>query len=314
MSLERNQAIQNAGHKTHKGLTRFAWISIWAAISTIVLKTVAWWLTGSVGLMSDAIESLVNLAGGVMALWMLSVAAMPADEDHAFGHGKAEYFSSGVEGTLILLAAVSIMWAAVPRLFHPQALEGLGAGLLVSLAASGINLAVALHLLRAARRNGSITLEANAKHLLTDVWTSVGVLIALGLVTLTGWQWLDPVVAILVAANIIWTGVGIVNRSIGGLMDKALSKEEREAVDAILAGYSCAHISFHAILTRQAGAQKFVSMHVLVPGKWSVQQGHELLERIEADVRQALPQSIVFTHIEPREDPISFADERLERE
>lgn len=294
-------------------LTRYAWISIWAAVATILLKTGAWHLTGSVGLLSDAIESLVNLAGGIMALMMLRVAEQPADEDHAYGHGKAEYFSSGVEGSLILLAAGSIIWAAVPRILHPQALEAVGLGLAVSLFASLINLGVALLILRAGKKNGSITLEANAKHLMTDVWTSVGVIVAIGAVYLTGWLWLDPVVAILVAANIIWTGVGIVRRSISGLMDVALPSEERKAVDEVLTTYRNEEVSFHAVITRQAGARKFVSMHVLVPGDWTVQQGHELLERIEADIRGAITHSVVFTHIEPKDDPSSFADEKLER-
>ncbi len=294
-------------------LTRYAWISIWAAIATILLKTGAWWLTDSVGLLSDAIESLVNLAGGIMALMMLRIAEQPADEDHAYGHGKAEYFSSGVEGSLILLAAFSIIWAAVPRILHPKPLEAVGMGLLVSTLAALINLGVALWILRAAKKSGSITLEANAKHLLTDVWTSVGVLGAIGAVYFTGWLWLDPVVALLVAANIIWTGVGIVRRSVAGLMDQALPTAERKAVDDVLNTYRNDEVSFHAVISRQAGARKFVSMHVLVPGDWTVQQGHELLERIEADIRGAITHSVVFTHIEPKDDPVSFADEKLER-
>jgi len=294
-------------------LKKYAWVSIYAALVTIALKAVAWWLTGSVGLLSDAIESLVNLAGGVMALAMISIAEQPADDDHAYGHNKAEYFSSGVEGTLILLAAGSIAWTAIPRLMHPRALEEVGLGLLVSLAASVVNLLVALWILRAGRKAGSITLEANARHLLTDVWTSVGVIAGIGLVYATGALWLDAVVALLVAANIVWTGVGIVRRSVAGLMDKALPPEERKVVDAVLARYRDGEVDFHAVLTRQAGTRKFVSMHVLVPGDWSVQRGHELLERIEADVRESLPQSNVFTHLEPKDDPVSFADEKLER-
>jgi len=294
-------------------LTRFAWLSIITALATIVLKAVAYYVTGSVGLMSDAIESIVNLVGGVMALAMLTVAAQPADDDHAFGHSKAEYFSSGVEGALILLAAVSVAWAAIPRLFHPKPLEEVGVGLVVSLAASLINLIVALVILRAGKRANSITLQANAKHLLTDVWTSVGVLAAVGLVYYTGWLWLDPLIALLVAANIIWTGYGIVSESVGGLMDRALSPEERQLLDTTIEPYRKEGINFHAVITRRAGARKFVSMHVLVPGEWTVQRGHELLERIEADIRHALPFSIVFTHLEPNEDPASFEDEKLER-
>ncbi len=295
-------------------LARYAWISIAAAIATIGLKSVAYWLTGSVGLLSDAVESLVNLAGGIMALAMLKIAARPADEDHAFGHGKAEYFSSGVEGTLILVAAVSIGLAAVQRLLHPQPLEQVGIGLAVSVVASAINLGVALLLLRVARRRESITLEANAHHLLTDVWTSVGVLAGVGLVAMTDWEWLDPVVAILVAANIVWTGVGIVRRSVAGLMDRALKKEDLLLIEQVLTVFRGEGVQFHALQTRQAGARKFVSVHVLVPGGWTVQQGHELAERVEAEVRRALPSALVFTHLEPAEDPISWADEKLERE
>jgi cation diffusion facilitator family transporter len=295
-------------------LTRFAWISIAAAVLTIALKTAAYYLTGSVGLLSDAMESLVNLVGGFMALAMLTIAARPADEDHAYGHSKAEYFSSGVEGALILVAALSIAYAAVPRLMHPQQLEQVGVGLAVSVLASLINLAVALLLLRVGITHHSITLEANARHLLTDVWTSVGVLVGVAAVVLTGWLWLDPVVALLVAANIVWTGAHIVWRSISGLMDLALPAEDLATVRRVLDTYRSEEVQFHALLTRQAGARKFVSTHVLVPGAWTVQHGHELLEKIEQDIRAALPNSTVFTHLESLDDPASWADERLDRE
>lgn len=294
-------------------LTRFAWISIAAAVVTIVLKTAAYYLTGSVGLLSDAIESLVNLVGGIMALAMLTIAARPADEDHAYGHSKAEYFSSGVEGSLILVAALSIAYTAVTRLLHPQALEQVGIGLAVSVVASLINLGVALVLLRAGKKNHSITLEANAHHLLTDVWTSVGVLLGVGAVVFTGWQWMDPVVALLVAANIVWTGSRIVWRSISGLMDLALPPAELAAVRGVLDSYQNEEVQFHALLTRQAGARKFVSVHVLVPGSWTVHQGHALLERIEESIRRALPNSSVFTHLESLEDPSSWEDQGLDR-
>ena len=294
-------------------LSKYAKLSIATALATIVLKTAAYFITGSVGLLSDAVESLVNLAGGIMALSMLRIAARPADEDHAFGHGKAEYFSSGVEGMLILLAAVSIAWAAIPRLYHPQQLEGVGLGLGVSALASVINLVSALWILRAGRKHGSITLEANAKHLLTDVWTSVGVIVAVALVALTGWQWLDPVVALLVAANIIWAGVEIVRRSVSGLMDPTLNAEERRRVEEVLAKHKQDGIGFHAVMTRQAGMQKFVSFHVLVHGEWTVQRGHELVDLIEDEIRAAIPNCHVITHLEPAEDPRSFDDERLER-
>ncbi|MFT3783412.1 MAG: cation diffusion facilitator family transporter [Nibricoccus sp.] len=294
-------------------LTRFAWISIGASVLTIVLKTAAYKLTGSVGLLSDAIESLVNLAGGVMALMMLKIAARPADDEHAYGHNKAEYFSSGVEGTLILLAAASIGWAAYGRIMNPKPLQDVGAGLVVSLAASVINLATALVMIGVGRKRNSITLEANGRHLMTDVWTSVGVLVAIGAVALTGWTLLDPIVAMLVAANIVWTGVKIVRRSVAGLMDAALPSADLEKVRSLLAVHEAAGIQFHALRTRQAGVRKFIAVDVLVPGAWSVQQGHDFLETIEAEIREAIADSTVFTHLEPIEDPISWADEKLDR-
>ena len=294
-------------------LTRFAWLSIAAALVTIVLKTVAYFLTDSVGLLSDAIESLVNLAGGIMALLMLRIAARPADDDHAYGHGKSEYFSSGVEGTLILLAAASIAYAAVTRLLHPKPLEQVGIGLAVSAVASLINLVVALIILRAGRRHNSITLEANAHHLMTDVWTSVGVVAAIGAVALTGWMWLDPVVAMLVAANIVWTGVGIVRRSVAGLMDAAIPPADLEKVRTVFKFHETAGVQFHNLRTRQAGARKFITTDVLVPGAWTVKQGHDLVELIEDDIRHAVPDSTVFTHLEPVEDPSSWADSSLDR-
>ena len=294
-------------------LTRFAWISIAAALVTMGLKTAAYLETGSVGLLSDAIESLVNLFGGLMALTMLTVAARPPDEDHAYGHGKAEYFSSGVEGTLISIAAVSIGVTAVLRRLAPRPLEAIGLGLAISVVASLVNLGVALLLLRAARQHDSITLEANAYHLLTDVWTSVGVVVGVGAVALTRWEWLDPVVALVVAANIIWTGVKIVRRSVAGLMDKAIAAEDVAAVQRVLDVFRRDGVQFHALITRQAGAQKFVSVHVLVPGDWTVRRGHQLLEQIEADIRRTVPGALMFTHLEPLDDPASWADEKLER-
>ena len=295
-------------------LTRFAWLSIGAALLTIGLKTAAYLITGSVGLFSDAIESLVNLLGGIMALAMLTIAARPADEDHAYGHGKAEYFSSGLEGGLILVAAISIAVAAVLRLFTPKPLEELGIGIAISLAASVVNLVVALLLLHAGRKHNSITLEANAHHLLTDVWTSVGVLAGIGLVVVTRWQWLDPIVALLVAANITRTAVGIMRRSVGGLMDAAISPKDLEAVRNIFQAYEANGVKFHALRTRQAGARRFISVHVLVPGDWTVHRGHELLEQIEADIRRAVADSTIFTHLESLDDPASWEDEALERE
>lgn len=294
-------------------LTRFAWLSIGAAVVTIALKTIAYFLTGSVGLLSDALESLVNLVGASMALAMLTIAARPADEDHAYGHSKAEYFSSGMEGALILIAAISIIASAAPRLLDPKPLEQVGLGLGVSVAASLINLGVARILLRAGKQHNSITLEADAHHLMTDVWTSVGVLGGVGLVALTGWQILDPIVAFIVAGNIIWTGVRIVRSSALGLMDTALPAQEQDKLKSVLDGYMKDGVQYHALRTRQSGSRQFVSFHVLVPGEWTVQQGHYLLEAIEKDVRQALPNATVFTHLEPLNDPASWEDTALDR-
>jgi cation diffusion facilitator family transporter len=294
-------------------LTRYAWLSIAAAIATILLKGAAWQMTGSVGLLSDAIESFVNLAGAIMALWMLTLAARPADDDHAHGHGKAEYFSSAFEGFLILLAAVSIGYAAIGRLMHPQALEAVVAGLLVSVVASVINFATARTLMRVGRTHNSITLEADAHHLMTDVWTSAGVIAGVGLVWLTGWLWLDPAIALLVAVNIVWTGWQLMQRSAAGLMDVSLPAERRAQVDALLAGYRTQGLEFHALRTRQAGSRVFVTLHVLVPGSWTVQHGHDWSERIEADIRLALPHAHVTTHLEPIEDPVSMVDQELDR-
>ena len=294
-------------------LTRFAWLSIAAALVTIALKTTAWWITGSVGLLSDAAESGVNLIGAVMALAMLTIAARPEDEDHAYGHGKAEYFSSGLEGGLILIAAIGIAVTAVPRLIHPQPIEAVSTGLVVSVAASVVNLVVALVLLRAGRRHQSITLESNAHHLLTDVWTSVGVIIGVAAVAWTHWNWLDPVVALAVAGNIIFTGIKIVRRSVLGLMDAAVSPEELEKIQNVLNQHEKERVQFHALRTRQSGPRRFISVHVLVPGEWTVQRGHDLLEKIENDIRAAIPHSTVFTHLEAVDDPASWKDMGLER-
>jgi cation diffusion facilitator family transporter len=294
-------------------LTRYAWLSIAAAVATIALKTAAYVVTGSVGLFSDAVESLVNLVGAVMALSMLTVASRPADEDHTYGHSKAEYFSSGVEGTLILIAALSIAVAAARRLLAPQPIEQVGVGVAVSVVASVINLAVAVVLLRVGRQRHSITLEANAQHLFTDVWTSVGVIVGVTAVAATGWLQLDPIVALLVAANILWTGTRIVRRSILGLMDTALPAEELVAVKAALDRHLSDGVEYHALRTRQSGARRFVSFHVLVPGEWTVHRGHELLEDVEARIRAAVPNVTVFTHLESLDDPTSWEDQLLDR-
>lgn len=294
-------------------LTPYAWLSVAAAILTIVLKGTAYWLTGSVGLLSDALESLVNLAAAVMTLGMLHVAARPADAEHAYGHDKAEYFSSGMEGALILLAAAGITWAGVTRLISPQPIQHLGLGLVISSAAALVNLGAALVLLRVGRRRHSIALEADGHHLMTDVWTSVAVLAGVGAVKVTGWLVIDPLVALLVAANIAWAGVRIVRRSALGLLDTALPRPEQDALWRVLESHAGAPARFHAVRTRQAASRRFVSMHVLVPGDWSVRRGHDLLEEIERDVRAAIPNVTVFTHLEAMEDPASWADEELDR-
>ena len=294
-------------------LRRFAFLSIAAAVVTIAMKTVAWRMTGSVGLLSDALESLVNLVAAVITLSMLIVAARPADEDHAYGHGKAEYFASGAEGALILLAAGGIAWAAVGRLLAPRPLEQVGWGVLVSAGASLVNFGVARVLLRAGRRYHSIALEADAHHLLTDVWTTAGVLAAVGMVAVTGWIILDPIIAMVVAAQIVWTGVRLIGRSALGLLDTALGPEDQARLREVLARHEGPELQFHAVRTRQAGSRRFVSMHVLVPGGWTVGRGHDLAEQIESEVRAVIPNATVFTHLEALEDPASFQDQELDR-
>ena len=297
----------------HASLKRYAWLSIAAALATILLKGWAWWITGSVGLLSDAIESFVNLGAAMMALAMLTLASLPADDNHSHGHGKAEYFSSAFEGFLILVAAAGIGYAAIDRLLNPQPIEAVGIGLGVSVIASVINLATARILMKVGRKYKSITLEADAHHLLTDVWTSVGVIVGVGLVWVTGWLWLDPVIALLVALNIVWTGWQLLQRSAAGLMDVSIPEEEIKAVESILDSYRQQGLEFHALRTRQAGTRAFISFHLLVPGTWSVQHGHDWSERIEADIREAVSHAHITTHLEPKEDPISMADQELDR-
>ena len=249
-----------------------------------------------------------------MALWMLTLAALPADDDHAHGHGKAEYFSSAFEGFLIFLAAFSIGYTAIERLMNPQPLDAVAVGLLVSVVASLINFATARVLMRVGRTHNSITLEADAHHLMTDVWTSVGVIGGVGLVWLTGWLWLDPAIALLVAANIIWTGWQLMQRSAAGLMDVSLPAEKIDQIEKLLAGYREQGLDFHALRTRQAGSRVFITLHVLVPGQWTVQLGHDWAERIEAGIRGVLPHAHVTTHLEPLEDPLSMVDQELDRQ
>lgn len=299
---------------TRKNLTLYAWLSIFAAVATIGLKTGAYWLTGSVGLLSDALESLINLAAAIIALMMLKLAAQPPDEEHAFGHDKAEYFAGGIEGTLILLAACGIGWTATIRLFHPQPIEQVNLGLIITTVATVINLIVGQILIRAGRRNRSITLEADGKHLMTDVWTSIGVIIGVWAVNATGWFYLDPLVALLVAVNIIWTGVQLVRRAALGLMDTSISTEKQKNIRSILDRYvEERKIDYHALRTRRAAAKSFISVHILVPGAWTVHEGHQLLEEIEADIRREVGGAIVFTHLESLDDPASWYDIELDR-
>lgn len=286
-----------------KNLSGFAWLSIAAATATILLKAEAYFLTGSVGLLSDALESFVNLAGAVMALAMITIASRPPDKDHNFGHGKAEYFSSGVEGALIVVAALSIAYTAGMRLLHPEPVEQIDLGLAISLGASVINFITAKILLSAGKKYNSITLEANSSHLMTDVWTSAGVLVGVGAVKFTGWTWLDPAVAIIVAINILVTGFRLVSKSISGLMDIALPPEDQKKISGIMTKFSKnGLVEYHELCTRQAGAKKFVSMHVLVPGAWSVQQGHNLVEEIENEIIASIKDVTVITHLEPIEE------------
>lgn len=295
-------------------LERFAWLSVAAAVVTISLKTLAWWITGSVGLLSDALESLVNLAAALFALSMLRLAAAPPDEHHPYGFSKAEYFSAGIEGGLIVLAAAGILFAAIPRLIRPEPLEAPVLGLTLTFVAALINLATAVVLLRAGKRHHSITLEADGQHLLTDVWTSAGVIAGVGLVFVTGWLRLDPLVALAVAAHIIWTGLDLVRRSFKGLLDAAISQEDQREVTKLFAEYSRRYgVAFHALRTRQAGARRFISFHLLVPDAWSVAQAHRLSEEIEERIRSLVPNAGVFTHIEPISDPSSYDDLHLDR-
>jgi cation diffusion facilitator family transporter len=291
----------------------YAFLSLGTAIITIALKLVAYWLTDSVGLLSDALESIVNLVAAVVAIWALTLASRPPDDEHAYGHSKAEYFSSGAESVMILIAAAGIIFTAVNRLIAPRPIENVGIGLIISALAAGFNGAVALVLLRAGRRLDSITLRADAHHLLTDVWTSLGVVVGVLLVGLTGWLPLDPVIAIVVALNIVWAGWRLLRETANGLLDIGLPSAAQQQIMEVLAGFKQDGITFHALRTRIAGQRRFVSMHILVPGEWTVQRGHMLCEEVERGIRAKLPHSTVFTHLEPLEDAISWADQALDR-
>ena len=292
----------------------YAWLPIAAALATMGLKGWAYLTTRSVGLLADAAESLVNLAAAAVTLVALRIAERPPDDTHVYGHEKAEYFASGAEGTLIVLAAASIALSAGQRLLHPRQLLRLDVGIALAALAAAVNLGVGLFLLRTGHRRRSIALRGSGLHLLTDVWSSLAVLATLGAVAWTGWGVLDPIVAFAVAAQIAWTGGRLVRSSVGGLMDATLPADQVRAVAAVLDGYAVEGIRYHALRTRRAGARSFVSCHVQVPGGWTVQRGHDLLEDIEEAIRRRLPDVTILTHLEPIEDPRSWSDEALDRE
>jgi len=279
----------------------FAWLSIVTAVITIALKTWAWWLTGSVGLLSDAMESLVNLAGAGFALWMILITHAPADDRHHFGHGKAEYFSSAFEGVLIFIAALAIIVTASQRLFTPQPLESIGLGLAVSLLSTAINFAVSVVLAKAGKRLNSIALTADSKHLMTDVWTSVGVVGGILVVALTGWLRLDAIVAIAVGIHILFEGHHLVRASIDGMMDTAMDDESLAGIRATLDDFAGRGITYKNLKTRRAGVESFVQVDVLVPRDWSVGQGHDVLDEIEAKLATILPRASIVTHLEPKD-------------
>ena len=295
-------------------LQRYAWMSVAAALATIGLKTWAWQLTGSVGMLSDALESLINLAAALLALSMLRLAAAPPDAAHPYGRFKAEYFSSGMEGALIVFAAIAIAYAAVPRLADPQPIEAPLLGIAISAVASGVNLACGLLLISAGKRLHSIALEADGHHLMSDVWTSAAVIAGVALVAGTGWHILDPVIALAVAVHILFTGFMLMRRSFAGLLDAAIPEAERAEIEKIFAEYRKRYgVEFHALLTRQAGARRFISFHLLVPDAWPVDRAHQLSEEIEERIRSLVPNAILLTHIEPISHPASYDDVKLER-
>jgi cation diffusion facilitator family transporter len=286
----------------------FLLLSILASVLTIFLKFIAFYITGSVGLLSDALESLINLAAAVIAFIMLSIALYPPDREHPFGHSKAEYFSSVSEGMLIILAAIAIGVSAIERIINPHDLEKLGTGMIISIAASAVNLITALTLIRAGKKYRSITLEADGRHLLTDVWTTAGVLAGLLLVNITGYRMLDPLIAIGVALNILYTGYNLIRRSVSGLMDSSMCEEDMKRIRGILDGFTEKRIQYHSLYTRVAASKNFIFFHLLVPGNWSIKSGHEISKKIERKIKKTLGSAEVFVHIEPLNDPESFDD------
>jgi cation diffusion facilitator family transporter len=292
-------------------LTRMAYLAITAACVTMLLKFGAYWVTGSVGLLSDAVESTANLVAALTVLFALWFAARPVDRTHNYGHEKIEFFASGIEGFMILLAAMAIIWTAINRLLNPQALESIGAGAAIAIVASVINFGVAYVLLRVARAHHSIVLEADGRHLLTDVLTSVGVVIGLALAHFSGIEQLDPIIAILIALNILWTGYQLLRVAVDGLMDRALSPETVIEIQQAIDSEIGPRTTYHALRTRRAGARAFVDFHLLVPGDVTVQEAHNLTNRIEHAVATVLPIAETTVHIEPIEEPTAWTDSPL---
>ncbi len=289
-------------------LIKYAWLSIATAVFTISLKLAAYFLTGSVGLFSDALEGFVNLAAAIVVFITLKIVEKPPDDEHEYGHDKAEYFSSGIEGTLIVVAALSILYTSIERLLNPQPLQQVGLGLALALAASAINLGVGQLLIRAGKQHDSITLEADGKHLMSDVWTSVGVVVGILIAVWSGFERIDPLIGILVGLKIGWEGIRIFRRSAGGLMDIAIVPDERASVEYILNSYAAEGVTWHALKTRQAGSRRFINVHLLVPGAWRVQEAHDMAETIVTEIQTKINYATVITHIEPFEDPKSFDD------
>ena len=284
-------------------------LSIIVAIITIAMKTTAWWITDSVGLLSDAMESLVNLASAAFALTMVTIARRPADADHPYGHHKAEYFSSGFEGLMIIVAAVGIAWAAAQRLYHPQPIGMLGWGLALSVLSSAINGALAWAMLHSARQHRSMALEADARHLVTDVWTSAGVVLGVGLVALTGWQWLDPAVAIAVALNILWAGAHLMWKSSQGLMDEALEPEVLAEVENTLAGFHHPTIRFDHLSSRRSGQRRFVDLHMHMPADWTLRRAAAVRGSVEQALMSAVPGLRATIQLLPNDVEVHSLDE-----
>lgn len=297
---------------TRPDLRKYAWLAIGTAVLTVLLKGSAWAITGSVGLLSDAAESMVNLVAAIVALISLTIAARPADDNHHFGHSKAEYFSAALEGIMVFVAAASIIYLGIERLLNPRPLESLGIGLAISMIAAVLNGIVGRILINVGSRYRSVTLRADGEHLMTDVYTSVGVVVGLGLAWITGWRWMDPVVAILVGVNILVTGYRLISESTAGLMDVSLSPEDNARIQAILDAHTEEdRIEFHAVRTRESGSRQFMEMHMLVPGEWSVQRGHDVMEDLIEEIVAEFPAMSVTGHLEPISDPRSYEDMHL---